>query len=452
MAADHGPEDLFRLEFEWLPAAGVTSPDLAATWASLTIWIAGECVTQVEDTVSGSARRSLHVSLYPLAEWAAYNWWFLNSHSRPALDPEDRWRFDRSPQPWEAPRPSWLQRHNMRAAADGFPWPDLALVPDGDLVRARWFSDHRIGAGSRVRFLGAGGSWLPRPMVMRSLAGMVESVISRLESQQVKGTPLQQEWEAIRLSDPEELAFSTAAARLGCDPYRADDEPGLVAALLAGSERLAASTLDELLEVSTPATLADTVDWIDLSTARIRKFTPHPAVESVALRMDPKVADPYLPWLTGYIDARAVRQRLGLREEARFPIDDFVSSLDEPGPDPAVAGVVGVAERGPVPVVRGRPLPAVDANFLGARALGHSLTIGSSVALVTDAHTAAQRRSRSFAAEVLAPARGIAMLLDERAGMVAADRVAVIATHFNVSPLVVEHQVQNQLHRRVSLT
>src|SRR5207249_709547 len=46
------------LRIEWLPAPGVSTPELAATWARYEAWIDGRCVTQVEAS-DGTLRRSV---------------------------------------------------------------------------------------------------------------------------------------------------------------------------------------------------------------------------------------------------------------------------------------------------------------------------------------------------------------------------------------------------------
>ncbi len=62
------------------------------TWARLEIHIGGECVALVEDQESRSSRRAIYCPLYPLAEWVAYNWWFLRADSRPRDPQADRVR------------------------------------------------------------------------------------------------------------------------------------------------------------------------------------------------------------------------------------------------------------------------------------------------------------------------------------------------------------------------
>jgi hypothetical protein len=60
----------FDVNIEWLEAPGVTTPELAATWARYEIWVGDRCITQVE-AADGTFRRSVYGSIYPLAQWVA---------------------------------------------------------------------------------------------------------------------------------------------------------------------------------------------------------------------------------------------------------------------------------------------------------------------------------------------------------------------------------------------
>jgi Zn-dependent peptidase ImmA (M78 family) len=65
--------------------------------------------------------------------------------------------------------------------------------------------------------------------------------------------------------------------------------------------------------------------------------------------------------------------------------------------------------------------------------------------LVTGAYTDRQKMERAFAAELLAPAKGIAERLGGTPDVVLLEDLEEVAQYFRVSPMVVEHQVENQL-------
>ena len=66
-------------DIDWMDTEGVSGPELAATWAALKIRAGDTIVTRVFDTRAKTVRDSMHVPLYPFAEWLAANWWFLKS-------------------------------------------------------------------------------------------------------------------------------------------------------------------------------------------------------------------------------------------------------------------------------------------------------------------------------------------------------------------------------------
>src|SRR5215468_10061643 len=136
------------IRIEWLDAPGISTPELAATWARYQVWVGGRCVTQVE-TADGTIRRSVYGSLYPLAEWVAAGWWLIASHLRPSAVETRYWSW---PNIQAYP---WLAQHNLRGADDGMAWPNLTLVPEGNGTRAVWAPDACPGLGG-IRFVSVG--------------------------------------------------------------------------------------------------------------------------------------------------------------------------------------------------------------------------------------------------------------------------------------------------------
>lgn len=67
--------------------------------------------------------------------------------------------------------------------------------------------------------------------------------------------------------------------------------------------------------------------------------------------------------------------------------------------------------------------------------------------LLSDARLPLQQASRAFAAELLAPAHGLAELLGPRPTNAAFEHAA---QHYGVEPVVVRHQWDNQVQRLVA--
>ena|SRR5690606_21911435 len=83
-------------------------------------------------------------------------------------------------------------------------------------------------------------------------------------------------------------------------------------------------------------------------------------------------------------------------------------------------------------------------RFLLARALHHWLYVTTGDApqrLLTKGHDWLQASSRAFAAELLAPARGLSRRLSGRADW--GELQEGLAEEFQVNPMVIAHQVEN---------
>jgi len=202
----------------WLDAPEVTAPELRATWCHLELWVGGRCVTRNEKP-SGTARRGIDVSLYPLALWVAENWWSLGHEVSPSTNPPRSWVISAQG------KDGWLRRHNFRAAGDGMPWPDLTLVPDGAVTHVRWTGDS--SPRGRIAFVGQGEVFLPAGVALRALAeSLVVPVLERLSESGVTGSLLHEEWATISALDDDEVAFCRAAAKLGLDRRGLRQRPG----------------------------------------------------------------------------------------------------------------------------------------------------------------------------------------------------------------------------------
>ena len=370
-----------RFEIDWEQAPNVRTPELRATWARLEVWIGDECLTQVEDVVTGSVRRSVYCALYPLAEWISYSWWFLRGDSRPAIVPHHAWSHSRlSGRDGGSYR--WLDRHNLRSAGEGFAWPDLPLVPEGNAVRSVWKRDRQAPDSRLVRFLSEGEQYLRTDETELVLANLVNQTVTRLAEAGLAGSALDQEWESVINADPGEVEFCLAAARLGLDPY--DDAHDVENEVLRAASDLPPSLLDDFLNAVEPARIGDSIDWVNSAWRKVERSV----------------------------------QAVGGRTDSRSAL-----------------------------LVLGRPAGAQARRFSQGRGLWH-LLFGTSPAgrfLLTPARTDRQRTERAFAAELLAPADGILKQLPVDPVEATSEDLDLVAAHFGVSPLLVRHQLENQL-------
>ncbi|MCD2186188.1 ImmA/IrrE family metallo-endopeptidase [Actinomycetospora soli] len=417
-----------RFKWEWLPGDSMRSPELAATFARLEVYVEDECVTLVQDEGSGSSRRSIQVSLYPLAEWIAFSWWNLLANSRPARS-----------------RTRLSDRHSLRSSGDGFLWPDLSIVPEGSSTRISWRPDRKHAPGAGIRYLTFGDISIPSRDVSTSLSSFVLAVIDRLVEQDIRSTALQEEWAAIEQADAEEIEFCVAAARLGLDPYA--EAPKYEKEILAAAEALPASVLPTFYDAVDPDRLDETLSWVSTAFSEI---SAAPADTEQLRLLRGVMATAKFPtydhaWMTGWQQAKTARRAMGYSDTARFELDAFLSGMVHDGPQHRIraAGQSGADPRRLV--IFSRAVTKRSERFTLARCLWHQAASDDARFIVTDSYTDREKVERAFAAELLAPAAGIRQLLSIDAEYAQGEDIDLVAETFEVSTTVVEHQIQNQL-------
>lgn len=166
----------------------------------------------------------------------------------------------------------------------------------------------------------------------------------------------------------------------------------------------------------------------------------HLRLEAVPLPFGERVP----PWEVGYERARQLRASLGRRPTELIDLSDLATlvSVDTPAP-PAIAGLVG-AKGDETTVVLGAGISPMAQRFSGARALGRRTFDGreGEILLTATRRQYAEQVERAFAAEFLAPADGVAELLNQDYTDTAFERLAL---HYRVNPTVIEHQIENQI-------
>jgi hypothetical protein len=423
------------VRIEWLDAPGVSTPELASTWARYEIWIGDRCVTQVEES-DGTFRRSVYGSLYPLAEWIAANWWVLNHDIRPSAVESRYWT-------WPNVRTQpWLVQHNLCGAGDGMAWPNLTLVPEGEMTRAVWApnKDRTLGP---VRFVSVGDAWARSEEVTEGLARLVDHALDRLVEAGQPKTRLSEEWAEIANTDDEEGAFCRLVARLGLDPYSIDDRTA--ADVLGAVDRLPAELTEDFFDNADPQAVSRAAGWtqraLDVATtaaARARN-TLQPLYEATSTDNSTLLVSTERPWTTGYRMARQVRQALEVPSINRFDIAPWVATTTHGRDSAGIQGVAAVAESR-----CGLAQGYSRTGFGQARALGRVLARPQQRSFVLSAARSYDERvAGAFAAELLAPAVGITQALDALGRRLDDAALDAVARRFGVSPLVIRHQYEN---------
>jgi hypothetical protein len=433
----------FEVRVEWLEAPGVTTPELAATWARYEIWLGGRCVTPVE-TTDGTFRRSVYGSLYPLAYWIATNWWLLNSHIRPSAVDTHYWT-------WRNVRSHpWLAQHNFRGAGDGMAWPDLTIVPEGAISHIVWKQDYQRNS-TPVRFASDGSGYVGVDELRAELAAVVNHVLERLSETGLPKTPLAEEWSEVAKADDQERDFCRTTARLGIDPYSVDDDT--TDAIVNIAAQLPVEVADDFFDSADIASLAAAADWARRAMLVSERAAARAAntLQDIYTVVSAKpsgltgTTDAERPWALGYAMARQLRHELSVKDTDWFDVSPWVGVGDVTAPSHGIYGFASVTEDRCGVVLGNRGLGATTARFGLARALGRVVARpGQQRFILSAARSYDERVARAFAAELLAPAEGIRRTL-ESIGETDDSALEAVARRFRVSPLVVRHQYDNQI-------
>ncbi|MGF1647430.1 MAG: ImmA/IrrE family metallo-endopeptidase [Kineosporiaceae bacterium] len=413
-----------RVVLEWDDGGGVRAKELQATWCRLEIAVGERLVTLLRDRRTGSFRQSIHVSAYPLAEWVAYHWWALQAAvAKPG-----------------AASPGL----SLRSVGDGFPWPRLSFAPDGDSTLLVW----ERSVDDRVAFVEDGSARVDMQSFVRTAAAVVENTLSRLDDAGVPRTALHDEWQAVHALDDEERGFALAAARLGIDPY--DVSEPVAQALVSASQELTPDLLDDVLTAAEPSGLRDLVTWVtgtvpgpgSTTAAAVGDLDRWRAGVTSSIRRAPGPA----PWARGFAAAQSVRPDLEPHPSSPVGLDDVVETLPRPFPHRSIDAVGNEADVVRLVVPEGRSGRGL--RFSQARALYRALTTGRDRPFaLTSARTGVQQAERAFAAELLAPITGIRDRVPGPLTAVTDDDVDRLADAFEVSALVIRHQIDNHAGR-----
>ena len=427
-------------DFEWQDPAGARGDELRATWASLSILIDDKPVTELQDRRTKSVRTRVFLPLFPLAEWFAENWWFLQSEAEQPSTPDSR-EFDR--------------RHNLRWAREGFVLPSLRFVTRGENVEAQWQPLDIPDAG--IKFLGSGHAVMPGTSYSETLRDFVNAVAARLDESGLSGTTLHEEWAAIQGADIGEQEFCCAAARLGTDPYAVDEE--LEAEILSVAGRIRPELLHDFLSLATVNELASQTSALATASESIASDADDiDALVGMRSQAAPCKTGAN-PWETGYHFAAELRARLNGGTWKSRSLDDLAGhlSLDhldhcllpETGGCPFLDALTGPNQHdNPKFLIEKKR--ADSRQFAFCRATFEHLTSSPGrFAAVSKLRTDRQQMNRAFAAEFLAPHE---MLKSDLSGAtIGEDEIDDLAVEYGVSAFVVRHQIENHGLAHVSL-
>ena len=436
---------MLRFRIEWQEAPGVRVGVLARTWGRLVIEAGGRLVTQAVDYRSESLRGGIYGSVLPLCQWVLENWWFLLNESYRFPVPHAARELAKSPNDR-----SWVQRHSLLAAGEGGALPDLMIFRDDRAVVARWTPDNEDSVHPFLRFTGSGEVQMDPAEAEHDLSELVREVLDRLAGlEDPDAKSLQEEWAAVLASMQSERELCEWSARLGLDPYNADELTEEIADVLSGRiPSLKGSIRNDLLDAGHALSLQEDLEWLNRAhSAALDAGAPTTAEARLTRETDARTAHEL-----GYACAKATQRHL-FGPDGQEPVGDMDDLLRRLGWAQSPSRTVDVQPKGRLEAVLERSdeggsvavahnEDAAGNSFRLARAafLRHFGSDQAGRRIVTKAYTAEQRASRAFAAELLAPAADIARHIGEQ---VAPNEIDQLAQHYKVSSFVVSHQIQN---------
>ena len=412
-----------RFSTEWIDHGPNASAEERATLCRLSLYVSDENACRFLDPESDLARDHVTVPAVHLAEGLATDWWSI-------FGGRDR-------------------EHAIRKYRTGFALPDVKLGFDGSTFDIR--GEQFASRNPDVRFWQVGSEGLSRADAESTLAEFIEETAARLAAAGLSNSEAVLRWSRVSrsLDDPDERAFCEAAGALGADPYGVSEADATF--IEQASELFSGEALLEFLAGAGAAARGDLLNWVRMVEARPRTQARLPDIDDVAGRIRGRARRKARErsWAVGYRAARAFRDVLDIPSSERLNSPaDIASRLGSQSFEcaPGVAGVSALVCREDDGVrVHVRRRGASDwgryaENFAFARAVGDVVCFSDTRRSVVNNLHRAERQAvgRAFAAEFLAPVESV---LDRMNGGCDVDEVS---DSFNVSPAVIDRQIENQ--------
>src|SRR5260370_4799626 len=200
----------FDSKSHWLQqTVDKANSELRATYARLQIFVGRRNITEHKALRAKKIETALEIPTYYLAEWLAENWWVLLFEPRKDEDSDDS---------------EYFARHSIIAAQDGFPLPDLSIVPVGRGFHLN--SAPRSAPFANIKFTTDAFADAARDEVEQVLRKFVDDTVKRLATCGVTHTGLRDAWNEIMSLTDEERRFCELVGSLGLCPGDVTNELG----------------------------------------------------------------------------------------------------------------------------------------------------------------------------------------------------------------------------------
>lgn len=415
-------------EWEYLSTG---TPEERASFAALSIYARGQCLTEGRDALANRLRTAPYLSAYALAEWMAWNWWRLR---------------------WE-PRTQgigWTFAHRVRNIGEGYIWPNITIYSDGErVVVAAKPTPER--SETPFRYIADIAVMISASELELGIEDFTVKVIDRLDSEHVRNTNLQRIWQDVQRErrDPSLAARRKLEALLGHDPEEAD--AGILDQLLADANQIGMAATQEIAASAGTACRAAYPPSVAVLRDLAKNFgLPGQPLDAVRLvQPTTRTSRAQTPaWRLGADMAHALRAQESLGGGA-------IS-------DAKLAAMLGTSAKACQPKQLSKKLDfaflfenqAQASNivlrsswrsgrrFELARLLSAKLLADADTSLfaATVAYTYQQKAQRAFAAELLSPFDAVVSMLD---GDVSEENLQMVANHFQVSELTIRTLLVN---------
>ncbi len=419
----------FSIDFQWL-AREYGDAVARSTLAEITITANGWKATEIEDFLAKTVRPAVRVSAFALAQWFASNWWRLL---------------------WEPERKnmmSWNMSHKVGAAGEGYLWPDLTFISDGEAVQICSIPTHPLSK-QPIRYLNSFDVSIPANEFENGMHSFIEAVTRRLSDTKTQAVELETLWKEVLIEryDPKLASWRKLEAIMGYDPDEAPDQ--IIEALQSAASEYGSSAVEEMAAESMENAVAD----IETLWGESRKGAfpiDVPGFDHLKKQIS-RIRSSLLPWERATEVARIVRRGWSLRpgpvptstlaEVLSFKQDSLENTIDIQGPmnagfrngDP---NSFSVFLRGTIPASR---------RFALLRLVGDHLTAPRDDKLLPAARyakTQRQKFQRAFAQEFLCPSSDLVGYLNSAEP--SDEDIEDAAHYFDVSALMVKTILVNK--------
>ena len=421
----------FTIDVDW-PRDGF---DQSMDTTEMSIWVDGQCATEVQEIFEGGRRRFVRLSAVRLAEWLASNWWRL------------RWEPASSDSSDADSLSDWNMSHNMASIGSGYVWPWMSLCSDGDniIVQAKRTA---IDLAEPIRYLAQFTKLITNEDFERGVDEFVYATIDRLSWADRSETELPRLWELVNRErqDPAASEMRQMEAYLGYDPEEAPDD--LLERLTERGQQYGISAVRDLAVHSKARTLVHLDEWaeqIDRTGADIEV----PRREVFRQKFEQSGGHLWVAWQRG---ERAAQLARDLWDIAPGPIlNNSLSELlrtnyllsSHSGESPISAGLRDDRDSDYFRVSL-RQRSQAGRRFALSRLVADHLAPewGDPLLPATDAKTSRQQFQRAFAREFLCPFDDLQEYLGNKWPV--QDDIEDAAEHFQVSVWAIRNTLVNK--------